>query len=452
MTADKKTPTPEYAVVNIHTYATLDDAYVDHLMGATRPPTARKLAPEEKAVELIVPGDVCAARDLIAADAARRETSKRGGRKPKHVVGMIFQGPPPYGSPEEWPREKVAAWMRDSVDFGIRVLGPESQLICAVLHGDEVRPHCHLAGVAVEDGRVSWHARQRAFLSSYPDLHGSTYARLQTLYHSEVGAKYGLGRGVVRDKAARRERAAPPDRQKAEEHAVDLARRQRAEHEAAADAAERRRQLAHDEAEREERRVAKLRDELEAGKRGVLGAQSERGRELVADVERARFEVREAETRVHRERNRADALESRLKVVERDRDAARADANEAKEIALGFVKSRPEIERAAERRGEERVWDALGRWGRHVADRAEWDRVLGAIVMWWRRGAPEPEPKPETETGNESMSGRPAPAVTLFDTLADAALDPPAAPVLPGVRPTPPRAPTPREPDGLDRP
>ena len=359
----------EYAVLNAMTLASLDDRYVMHISGDIRPATARELPDGERACIDLMPGDETGAHAAIAADEERR--AGRRGRRPKPVVGLVFAGPPPYGD-GEWERDAEDAWARDTVAFGRKLLGDESIIVAATMHRDETRPHVHIAAVPIQDGRISWRERQRAFLRARgAPTKGPSYEHLQDAYWHDVGARYNLKRGAPTKADERKARREAPDRMKAAEAARERAERELAKarerlgevtrsavehayraHEAAADAlayraecerlAERARQVReeleahHAERERVALEVGQLRAELDAARRGLesvvadqdqaeadaAAARAERKREegRLRDVRAARAEIQELEQRRVELRRERSQLEKRLAELTREYD------------------------------------------------------------------------------------------------------------------------------------
>ena len=304
-------------VLGIRERKRLASGLAAHLDGTTRPATAidaercRSQRGREP-IEALLPDASAEVRALLQK---HRENRRRGGQ-PNELIELLLAGPPPWeherdedgnlaGEPP-WPPEKVDEWRDASLAWGEKIFGPESRLLGAWLHADEMSPHIHLAGVPIHEGRISWKALKlrfaRDFLGREKVHHRSIYSAMRNSYHTEVGQRFGLARGEVKVFDERGQDAKPIDRAKTAEHRERVAK-------AEAKAAEERvRKL--------EIRHNELQDDIEAGTRGVLGRRAKRGQQIKAETDKARRERDEIETRAN----------AAIEAAHRDRDAAIQDA------------------------------------------------------------------------------------------------------------------------------
>ena len=154
---------------------------------------------------------------LQAAQQAIREARalRTSGPKPQPCVGIVAAGPPAYGSEEAWPQARIEAWAVQTVEW-FRQCAPHAIVTAATLHQDETRPHVHVLAVArAESGHVGWSRILPGFaLSGGRRGRGPQHmSELQTRYHTEVAAPFGL----ARDRGEGRRAYEPkPDRQQAE--------------------------------------------------------------------------------------------------------------------------------------------------------------------------------------------------------------------------------------------
>ena len=285
-----------------------------HLDGSTRPATAMDAAAcrarrGREPVEALLPDGSAAVRAVLH----QHRENRRRGRQPNEIVDLMLAGPPPWEQARDadgnlvgeapWPAERVDAWRDAALAWGVRIFGPESTMLGGWLHADETSPHVHLAGVPIQDGRISWKALKTTFASDFLGRksvhHRFIYSAMRQSYHEEVGRRFGLARGEVRVFDEAGQKAEPIDRAKAAEHRARVA-------EAAAKEADERTRVA-------EAAAATARAELEAGSRGRMsGRRRQAGRELI--------EAREAA-----ERDRDQALD-RARQADEAREAAELQA------------------------------------------------------------------------------------------------------------------------------
>ena len=123
---------------------------------------------------------------------------------------------PAYGAAEAWDQDQIAKWAVQSVQW-FKECRPHSVITAAALHQDETRPHVHILAVARSE---SGHVGRGRILPGFAVTQGDSrrlgpqrMREMQTRYHTEVAAPFGLRRDrgegprtYVRD----------PDRQRAE--------------------------------------------------------------------------------------------------------------------------------------------------------------------------------------------------------------------------------------------
>ena len=119
------------------------------------------------------------------------------GRKPQPCIGIIAAGPPAYGAAEAWDQDQIAKWAVQSVQW-FKECSPHSVITAAALHQDETRPHVHILAVArAESGHVGWGRILPGFAVTQGDsrrLGPQRMREMQTRYHTEVAAPFGLRR------------------------------------------------------------------------------------------------------------------------------------------------------------------------------------------------------------------------------------------------------------------
>ena len=158
----------------------------------TRSDWVHDLAARTERAEILSHGDAAAAAAAIEHD----DKTRTSGRRPRTIVAVVIAV---AGDAPAWPTDRVSAWARDTQAWGYAMLGPESIIVGCAL--DRRERAVHVGAVPIEDGRISWTARQRAYLAGAGESRGPTYGRLLTLYARDVGARYGLER-PGRDQAA----------------------------------------------------------------------------------------------------------------------------------------------------------------------------------------------------------------------------------------------------------
>ena len=209
--------------------SSLNGALVDHLQGRSRPTTARVRDDGASVVLLDAQGDPASEawadqmlRDARAWAAAcerrRREKAKRkGGRPPKLFRDAFFAGP------RTSDRAVAMKFAKDCVQWINDVYGRGSRMATASVHLDEAVLHVHAShAVADPEGLPGWSAVERSSRVGAGRLKGRDFlSALQDDFHSEVGQRYGLGRGEVGGKA----RHEPIDRAKSEGSRIEVLER-----------------------------------------------------------------------------------------------------------------------------------------------------------------------------------------------------------------------------------
>ena len=179
----------------------LTGPYVDHLVGRTRPETAREPTSGESVVGLDEHGEPATrehglgllqlARQQVAEQKKRRKREKLKGRHPQPYREFLF-GNGPADDPLPWTKDCVG-WLRG-------VLGSDVQVATAALHRDEADPaHLHVVVLMPPGG---WAEVERTSRVGAGKLRGRHFlSALQDDLHGEVASKYGLERGVKGSKA-----------------------------------------------------------------------------------------------------------------------------------------------------------------------------------------------------------------------------------------------------------
>ena len=189
-------------VVRFKGRARLDLALVKHVRGEKRPDTALRI--EVPAIQL--GGNLATAR--LALKAAILARLSMPGVKPRHALDVMVAGPKRHASQGAWTEEEVRAWAKETYDWVVGVLGPNSVVAASSVHMDEASPHFHLLAVPINsEGLLGWKrvaveaAAERGLKLDRKD---TRYRALQDDYHRVVGARYGLARGKVGSKAQHR--------------------------------------------------------------------------------------------------------------------------------------------------------------------------------------------------------------------------------------------------------
>ncbi len=164
-------------------------ALVNHVLGRVRPDTALPRLWETR--PLILAEDP----EVIAFAREMRARPKRGA-PPHEVLSILVAGPPPYCHQDpRWPEERGLEYLDRTADWFLRELGPETRIVAAVHHRDEGSPHWHCLAAVVEDGKLGW-SRVRDRMSAGGG-EATRYGSIQTKFHQEVAADFGLARGQV---------------------------------------------------------------------------------------------------------------------------------------------------------------------------------------------------------------------------------------------------------------
>lgn len=319
-----------------------------HILGELRHATAR---PVPEPVEVYADDREGALQAL--RDAQARRKGKRGA-KPFEVVDFVFTGPPSYGEPGEWDRARETEWAQACYAWIRGVLGPRAPIVAAAVHRDEKSPHLHVLAVPIgPDRELGWTAIERAAVEARGAKWGKRgvgYQALQNAFYAEVSARFGLGRG----KPGSKRKQAPIDRQKAAEHAADLAKRK-------ADLAEREAEATRAAAADD---VAKLRagDEAIAASLGVPWTpKARRGREererleraardAKGEADRAKGEAEGAQAEAERERAKGQLRADDYARAKRERDDARERAASAERTVAELRRERDaDLQRSGEK-------------------------------------------------------------------------------------------------------
>ena len=107
----------------------------------------------------------------------------------------MIAGPPKYMDDNAWDDGRELAWGRDTWQWIQWLLGPNSIIAAAAHHRDEAAPHIQVLAVPILKDRIGWCRIRDARAATIPGR-GPKYAKLQDHYQAEVGARYGLERGV----------------------------------------------------------------------------------------------------------------------------------------------------------------------------------------------------------------------------------------------------------------
>ena len=178
-------------------------ALVNHVLGRVRPDTALPRLWETRPLILAEdPDAITFARRLMA-----RQTHMKRGRPPNEALSILVAGPPPYCHRDHrWPESRGLDFLDCSAAWFLRELGPETRIVAAVHHRDEGSLHWHCLAVVVEDGKLGW-SKVRDRMSA-DGREATRYGSIQSKFHQEVAADFGLARGQVGSRAVQQR----PDR------------------------------------------------------------------------------------------------------------------------------------------------------------------------------------------------------------------------------------------------
>ena len=378
------------AVLRIDTVRHMTVHLADHLKGINRPATAQP-APPLPVVDphVVVKGtptvlglshsfkcDVPGAGEAVRESRnSRKRRGQKGGRPPNEAVMILLAGPPAYGTLAQWPDDMELKWAKASDAWARKVFG-DGPVFVSCLHRDEKSPHLHVTGVPLCDGRISWNARLAELLPGVAAR--DRYRALQDSYHSEVGKRFGLARGVPGSKAVHTK----PQRQKDDEQAALEAKKTRARLEAESDTLETK--LVD---QRAESKV--LADAIAAGEKGWRGKAKARGLAMIADLAKERAGRKT-------ERERADAAEKDVRRLTGELNRAIESMQRISEYVIG--KMREHVERSYSRVA------GVGIVHQAMADTLEWSREK--FAPGW-----EPEAVVQTRERERQAAAHDAPAV-----------------------------------------
>ena len=300
--------------------ATIDAAYVMHILGTRRPESARDV--EDPVV--VLEADEAGARALVDEKMDARKKARTKGRVPAVAQDFIFAGPPAYAKREEvWSEEEELRFAVESLAWLKDIAGPNSVVVAAALHRDEASPHVHVLLVPIaSDGRLSWtRVLDEACDRLSPDvrIRGSACLRfLHDDFYARVGSRFGLLRGAQGGRASAQ--------------ALDWSKRMEAKFRTEEAIADERKADSRDYvAKAEEVRIATLREAAAAVDETVV-AESRR--------DHADREVRELQGALETTQNWVDEEEERLRGVK-----AQVQAEEEKLTAAREAKREVERER-----------------------------------------------------------------------------------------------------------
>ena len=195
-------------VVRVEKRHQLPAALLAHIDGRTRPAEARDRPELKLEAAVVLVDDVENARKALAA---AKEMKGRGRPGTIECVEFLFAGPPPFESPDAWPRDRVDEWLQANVEWVRKCAGPKAVIAAAYYHTDERSPHLHLLLVPINTrGRLSWNAVELGFALNPKVPSKLILSSMQDRYHEEVGRRFGLARGEV----GSRRKHAPIDRRK----------------------------------------------------------------------------------------------------------------------------------------------------------------------------------------------------------------------------------------------
>ncbi len=195
-------------VVRIEKHRQFPAALLAHHDGRTRPAEARDRPELEGKAAVVLVDNLAAAREAIKA----AKTIKGRGRPGViHYVEIMFAGPPPFESPDAWPKERVDQWLQANLAWVRKCASRNAIVAAAYFHTDERSPHLHLLLAPIDaKGRLSWKTVEKSFAADPTAVGKQVLSSLQDRYQKEVGRRFGLARGEV----GSRRKHEPIDRRK----------------------------------------------------------------------------------------------------------------------------------------------------------------------------------------------------------------------------------------------
>ena len=182
-------------VVRAKKHHQLPAALLAHLDGRTRPAEARERPELKLKPAVVLVDDVENARKALAVAKAIKARGRPGTIE---CVEFLFAGPPPFESPDAWPKDRLHGWLQANVAWVRKCAGPNAVIPAAYYHTDERSPHLHLLLIPINaTGRLSWKSVERGFALDPKVPAKLIMSSMQDHYQAEVGKRFGLERGEV---------------------------------------------------------------------------------------------------------------------------------------------------------------------------------------------------------------------------------------------------------------
>ena len=138
-------------------------------------------------------GDKSAAAVMARYDALKPEKIRKNA---VHAVEFVLTGSPE--ALRALPEQQRGDFFEDALRWAQGRLGGSLNTLCFALHQDELSPHLHVVMMPLKDGKLN----ARAFIGGHRDV----LRQMQTDFAEEVGKKYGLERGISKEKTNRQHR------------------------------------------------------------------------------------------------------------------------------------------------------------------------------------------------------------------------------------------------------
>lgn len=138
-------------------------------------------------------GDKSAAAVMARYDALKPEKIRKNA---VHAVEFVLSASP--AALQAIGPERSLAFFKAARDWAQKRIGGAQNTLCWALHQDELSPHLHVVMMPMQDGKLN----ARGFIGGHRDV----LRQMQTEFAEEVGAQFGLERGIPKDQTLRQHR------------------------------------------------------------------------------------------------------------------------------------------------------------------------------------------------------------------------------------------------------
>lgn len=138
-------------------------------------------------------GDKSAAAVMSRYDALKPEKIRKNA---VHAIEFVLSATP--AALQALGPARSGDFFKAAREWAQKRIGGDQNTLCWALHQDELSPHLHVVMMPMKDGKLN----ARGFIGGHRDV----LRQMQTEFAEEVGAAFGLDRGIPKDQSLRQHR------------------------------------------------------------------------------------------------------------------------------------------------------------------------------------------------------------------------------------------------------